>query len=265
MLFTRSQGTLSLITLPVFIAMSLDARKFMAVAVVLITAIIGIGSLAAFMVFLYAGPLNLLSLELTEIQGLLLNTLLSLAFFLQHSGMVRRSFRRRLASFVPLHYQGAIYTIASGVVLFVFLLLWQESETMLLDINGLPEIVMRGFFLLAVVGTCWGMWALRSVDMFGLDAVIKHQKSETSQSKPFTVRGPYRWVRHPLYLFTIVIFWSCPVITADRLWFNIIWTIWVVVGAALEERELVDDFGDSYREYSKKVPMLVPHSIRPSV
>jgi protein-S-isoprenylcysteine O-methyltransferase Ste14 len=122
---------------------------------------------------------------------------------------------------------------------------------------------MRGIFFLAVLASIWGMWALRSVDLFGLDAVIRHQNAEPSAAKPFTVKGPYRWVRHPLYLLTLVFFWSYPVITTDRLLFNILWTLWVVIGARLEERELVEDFGDDYRDYQSKVPMLLPRSIRP--
>lgn len=243
--------------------MPITTRNFISLVVLLLATIIGAGSLMAFMVFLYAGSLNWVRLEISDVQGLVVNTLLSLAFFFQHSGMVRRGFRRRLASFIPLHYQGAAYTIASGLVLFMFLIFWQSSETILLDVQGLPGIIMRSFFFLSLLGTCWGMWALRSVDMFGLDAVIKNQKGESSIPKPFSVRGPYRWVRHPLYLFMIVLFWSCPVISVDRLLFNILWTVWVVVGTILEERELVDDFGDAYRDYQEKVPMLLPRGFRP--
>ena len=210
------------------------------------------------------GPFNWVNLDISEAQGLILNTLLSLAFFLQHSGMVRREFRRRLENVIPLHYQGSVYTLASGFVLIVLLVFWQGSETILLDVQGLPGIIMRSFFFLAILGTCWGMWALRSVDMFGMDAVIKNQTGQQSAAKPFTVRGPYRWVRHPLYLFMIVLFWSCPSLTVDRLLFNILWTIWVVIGTILEERDLVDDFGEAYRDYQANVPMLVPLDFHPT-
>ncbi len=243
--------------------MPITTRKSIALVVLPLAAIVGIGALSAFIIFLYAGPFNWVKLDINEVQGLMLNTLLSLAFFLQHSGMVRRGFRRRLESFIPPHYHGAVYTIVSGLVLIVLLVFWQGSENVLLDVQGLPGVIMRSFFFLAIVGTCWGMWALRSVDMFGLDAVIKNQKDEPSAVKPFTVRGPYRWVRHPLYLFTIVLFWSYPVITTDRLLLNVLWTLWIVIGTVLEERELVDDFGDDYRDYQAKAPMLLPRTFRP--
>lgn len=238
-------------------------RKPMTFIVLPLAAIIGIGALSAFIIFLYIGPYDWVKLDIGEVQGLMLNTLLSFVFFLQHSGMVRRGFRRRLGSFVPPHYHGAAYTIVSGMVLFVLLIFWQSSENVLLDVQGLPEIIMRSFFFLAIVGTCWGMWALRSVDMFGLDAVIKNHKDEPTAVKPFSVRGPYGWVRHPLYLFTIMLFWSYPAITADRLLLNVLWTLWIVIGTVLEERELVEDFGDDYRDYQARVPMLLPRTFRP--
>ena len=241
----------------------MTTHKSIAITVLPLTAIIGIGSLSAFIVFLYTGSFNWVKLDINETQGLILNTLLSLAFFLQHSGMVRRGFRRRLESYIPPHYQGSVYTIVSGLVLFVLLIFWQGSENMLLDVQGLPGIIMRSFFFLAILGTCWGMWALRSVDMFGMDAVIKNQEGEQAVSRPFIVHGPYRWVRHPLYLFTIMLFWSCPVITADRLLFNVLWTLWIVIGTMLEEGELIDVFGDDYRDYQAKVPMLLPRTLRP--
>jgi len=82
---------------------------------------------------------------------------------------------------------------------------------------------------------------------------------------PFTVRGPYRWVRHPLYLFCLLMIWAYPHMTMDRVLFNVLFTVWIVVGTVLEERDLVVAFGDSYREYQRKVPMLLPRSLRPMV
>lgn len=79
----------------------------------------------------------------------------------------------------------------------------------------------------------------------------------------FVVRGLYRWVRHPLYLFMILMIWSCPDLTSDRLLFNGLWTVWIVIGSILEERDLVSEFGNAYREYQRKVPMLIPRHFHP--
>jgi methanethiol S-methyltransferase len=56
----------------------------------------------------------------------------------------------------------------------------------------------------------------------------------------------------------LVLIWSVPEISLDRLVFNALWTAWIVIGTILEERDLVTEFGDRYRHYQKVVPMLLP-------
>ena len=78
-----------------------------------------------------------------------------------------------------------------------------------------------------------------------------------------TDRGPYRWVRHPLYLSSLLMIWSYPDLTLDRLLFNLMFTVWVIVAIILEERGLVETFGETYRSYQRKVPMLIPWRLYP--
>jgi protein-S-isoprenylcysteine O-methyltransferase Ste14 len=59
--------------------------------------------------------------------------------------------------------------------------------------------------------------------------------------------------------------WASPDVTADRLLFNILWSIWMVVATRLEERDLAAEFGEGYRRYQRSVPMLLPGSLRPCV
>lgn len=56
----------------------------------------------------------------------------------------------------------------------------------------------------------------------------------------------------------ILLFWSCTDLTADRLFFNVLWTAWVCIGARLEEADLLRDFGGAYDGYRRQVPMLLP-------
>jgi protein-S-isoprenylcysteine O-methyltransferase Ste14 len=239
--------------------------KLIAIGILLLAAIIGIVSFMSFLLFLYSGPLHSVNLGMDEVGRLMFNALLSAAFFLQHSLMIRKGFRRRLDRSISPHYQGALYTVASGLVLLVCTAFWQGSDIMLLEARGLPRAAMRTSYFLSIVGICWGMWALRSIDMFGLAPILRSLRGKPSPPPmPFTIRGPYRRVRHPLYLFMIVLFWSCPTFAVDRLLFNVLWTAWVVVGTLLEERDLVDDFGVAYSDYQQSVPMLIPRRIRPT-
>jgi protein-S-isoprenylcysteine O-methyltransferase Ste14 len=233
-------------------------NKYKAYIMIGLARILGGISLLVFMIFLFVGSLNLLDMHLDESGVLWLDAGLSLLFFIQHSGMIRRPFHRWLARFIPEEYIGAIYTIASGIVLLLVILLWQTSTQTVITPPGLLRWSLRAVSLLSLFGFYWGVKALRFFDPFGLRPIFNRLRGENPTPMPITVAGPYRLVRHPLYLFTILLIWSCPNLTMDRLLFNLLWTIWIVIGSYFEEKDLIAEFGDAYREYQKRVPMLVP-------
>jgi len=234
--------------------------KYAAYTMIGLARILGGISLLAFIIFLLVGSLNLLDMHLDERGVLWFDAGLSLLFFIQHSGMIRKPFHRWLARFIPEEYAGAIYTIASGIVLLLLILLWQTSAQTIMTPSGIFRWSLRAVSFFSLLGFYWGVKALRFFDPFGLRPILNRLRGRNPMSMPFTVAGPYRWVRHPLYLFMILMIWSYPDLTADRLLFNLLWTIWIVIGSCFEESDLVVEFGDAYREYQKRVPMLVPLS-----
>jgi protein-S-isoprenylcysteine O-methyltransferase Ste14 len=187
------------------------------------------------------------------------DALLSLAFFVQHSGMVRRPVRARLASLIPSRYQGAAYSIASGIALALVVILWQPSQIRLVALEGVPRLIAQTLSILAASTFVFSAVTLRrSFDPLGLAPIRSHLRGEAYRPGDFVVRGPYLWVRHPLYSCILVLFWTNPDVTADRLLLSVVWTIWICVGAVLEERDLAAEFGDAYRAYQRQVPMLIP-------
>ena len=93
-------------------------------------------SLIFFMIFLFKGSLNFVSLNLSHTAALGLNMCLSLAFFIQHSIMIRCSFRSWVSKFIKTPFHGALYTIASGTFLLIVFVFWQESDVMLASPQG---------------------------------------------------------------------------------------------------------------------------------
>ncbi len=233
------------------------------VAILTLAILIGGGGLLTFMLFLLTGPLNLLDLGLSEASALLFDAFLCLAFFLQHSVMPRKPVRQWLAVFLPAKYSGAVYAITSGIVALALVLLWQESAYTLLTPQGLVRWSFRVIFVLSVAGVAWTIWAIGIFVNFRLKPLTDDLRGIESQPVPLVVRGPYRWIRHPLYLSAILMIWSYPDLTLDRLLFNVLFTVWVIVGIVLEERDLVALYGEAYHDYQHRVPMLFPRSIRP--
>jgi len=227
------------------------AKGMMAAAVVF--GLVGVGLIA-----LFPAGLPLWHLHWPLAGVLCWDALLSFMFFLQHSGMMRRRFRARLAALVPPSYHGAIYAIASGIALALVVLLWQPSDYPLLVLAGLPRRAVQACAILAIAFFVWGIVALRGFDPFGLGPLKARLRGIEQTATPFVVRGPYRWVRHPMYSAIIVLIWSNPDVTMDRLLFAVLWTAWICIGARLEERDLHREFGDAYERYRRAVPFLVP-------
>lgn len=232
-------------------------------SVMVLAVVLGGGSLAF---FAWTGRPTLVPMHLSPAAALGWNALLSLVFFAQHSVMVRRSIRARLAAVIPARYDGAFYALTSGLVLTLVTVLYQRVGEPLFVLHGLSRLIATGIALLAVASFAWAIYALRTFDPFGLRPIRQHlhngpgaRSAEAPfRAKAFVVRGPFRRVRHPLYSAIIVLLWATPQMSASRLELAALWTAYVCVGALLEERDLIAEFGETYREYSEQVPMLIP-------
>lgn len=218
-------------------------------------------ALAVFALFLAVGAFGWWDFGFDDPAILAWDAGLSFCFFLQHSGMIRRTFRRRFAWVVPEHFQPAVYALTSGVVLLLLIIFWQKTDTVIVAFQGALRWVFHGLFIAAAAGFVWSVNSLGAMDLVGAEAVVNHLKGTQKKPPKLVIRGPYHWVRHPIYSLSLLMVWSCPGLSADRLLFNLLWTGWIVVGTRLEERDLVREFGDAYREYQQRVPMLVPRPI----
>lgn len=214
-----------------------------------------------FMVFLYAGSLNIVNLGMDITGTLWLDFSLCMVFFIQHSSMIRESFHRKIVNFIPPHYHGAFFAVFSGIALLLLVIFWQDSESTVVIFEGVSRLILQVTFILSIFGLVWSARSLRSFDIFGKDQILTHMHNRQLPAMPFSVRGPYIYVRHPFYFFMLLMIWSCPDVSLDRLLFNSFWSVWIVFGTVLEERDLVVSFGVVYQDYQRKVPMLLPWRI----
>ena len=95
-------------------------------------------------------------------------------------------------------------------------------------------------------------------DLFGLRQIWLYLRERPYTRLAFRTPGPYRLVRHPLYVGWLFAFWATPTMTATHLFFAGVTTAYILVAIQLEERDLVNAFGATYTSYKRRVPMLVP-------
>lgn len=238
--------------------MASGIRKLTAYAVAFAAGILGPASLLIFAVFLWTGPFGVVHLHLTEGMTLVWDVALCCLFFLQHSAMVRRSFQTRWQRWAPACWHGVTYTITSAGALFLLAGMWQPSSTEFYVAEGNGRRLCGAILLLCLSGVLWGIRSLGNFDAFGIQALLAAIRRSSMVPPVLTVQGPYRFVRHPFYALGIVALWAAPVLSLDRAALNVLFTVWIVAGTMLEERDLVSDFGDAYRSYQRAVPMLIP-------
>ena len=79
-----------------------------------------------------------------------------------------------------------------------------------------------------------------------------------SQSGKLVTSGCYARVRHPLYLYSTLFLVLNPVMTARWFLLTIFSVAYFIVGGMIEERRLLNEFGDEYRGYRQRVPFMIP-------
>lgn len=225
---------------------------------IVLTLVLGGGSLLLFVFFLMFGNPSPLELVHSDRARLYWDSLLCGVFFLQHSGMIRRGAKEGMAKVVPAVYQPALYSIASGIALFAMLILWQPTSQFLFHLHGVARWLSGLVALAAIAGFLWGIHALGEFDPFGTAPIVAALRGVGRPASAFVARGPYRYVRHPLYMFMLLLIWSTPRFSTDQLLFNVLWTFWVMVATVLEEADLRRQFGEAYGQYQRSIPMLLP-------
>lgn len=94
---------------------------------------------------------------------------------------------------------------------------------------------------------------------FQLDESASSASSAAVAASGLNISGPYRWVRHPIYLGWVLMVFGAPAMTTGRLLFAGVSTLYLIVAIPFEERSLTAEFGPSYTAYKRQVrSRLVP-------
>jgi len=197
--------------------------------------------------------------------ALAMNLFLLGVFAIQHSVMARPAFKRWWTTFVPAVIERSTYILFTNLALILLFWLWRPMGPVIWDVSGSAfEPVLWGIcalgWVIVFISTC----LIDHFDLMGLRQVTLNLRGLPYTGKPFKTPLFYQYVRHPIYVGFTIAFWATPVMTLAHLVFAIGSTGYVVIGAMLEERDLIAHFGDRYRAYKAQVPMLIPRLRRKS-
>jgi len=193
------------------------------------------------------------------VEAFFVNLLLMSIFAIQHSLMARRQFKQWWTQFVPKSIERSTYVLLASLALVLLFWQWRPLPTVVWHIDD-PQVAaaMTGLSLVGWLIVLTSTFLINHFELFGLHQVANNLAHRPMPAPRFRTPLYYKFVRHPLYLGFIIAFWAAPTMTAGRLLFAAVTTAYIFVGILLEERDLIDLFGDDYRRYKDRVSMLVP-------
>lgn len=165
-------------------------------------------------------------------------------FAAHHSFFARDRIKSRLTSMLGDEARSAYVWVAS-LLLVAVCGFWQHVGGTFRDHHGLlagVDIVVQ------LLGVRLIARSVSTIDPLALAGIRQLPPDETLQ-----VTGPYRFVRHPLYLGWMLAVFGSPHMTGDRLTFAVLTSIYLVIAIPWEERSMRDAFGRAYAQYAAEV------------
>lgn len=233
---------------------------------ILCVALIWISVSAGFLLFIaFCGNilpdyrLDALTWKSSALTAILINLALLSLFGLQHSVMARNGFKTLLRKWIPFGLERMCYVLSSAIILIAIVFFWKPIPIVIWDIQlewlniGIFTLFFLGWFLVLSANIL-----MNSFDIMGIRQLYAHFYNKTYYPTPFASPLIYRLVRHPMYLGFLIAFWATPLMTVSHLLFALGMTVYILIGIKYEERDMVEEFGKSYKEYQKSTPKLLP-------
>jgi protein-S-isoprenylcysteine O-methyltransferase Ste14 len=181
-------------------------------------------------------------------------------FGLQHSVMARPGFKRALTRVVPQPIERATYVLASSAAFVVLFAAWQPIPVGLWQAQGATAVALQAGALLGFGIVLVTTFLIDHFDLFGLRQVYLAWRGRPYTEKRFVTPGPYRYIRHPLYVGWLIAFWSAATMTVGHALFAVAMTGYILVAIRYEERDLLAMLGEPYRRWRASTPMFVPRT-----
>jgi len=187
------------------------------------------------------------------------DVLLIALFGLQHSLMVRPSFKTWFDRIVPEVAQRSTYTLLSAFFLALIIYFWMPIEGEIWHFeSGVFFWLLSALYVAGWSVATLATFQIDHFELFGLHQIWRYLKKLPEPESKFTEKGFYRYVRHPIQAGTMAGLWATPSMSAGHLLFALTFTLYILIGLYYEEKDLVKTLGEAYADYKKRIPMLFP-------
>ncbi|MCU7922288.1 MAG: hypothetical protein KZQ88_06280 [Candidatus Thiodiazotropha sp. (ex Dulcina madagascariensis)] len=186
-------------------------------------------------------------------------TLLWLAYFLLHSLFASLWLKQWVATRHPalIPWYRILFNVQAVILILppLAVMWWLRAEP-LWRWEGPFAWLAYGLMLLAGIGFFRSLSYYDSHEFLGIRQLQRLSQDIRDQER-LHISPMHRFVRHPWYSLGLLLIWTQDM-DAARLVSAILVTLYLLLGSRLEERKLLIYHGETYREYRKRVPGLIP-------
>jgi len=170
--------------------------------------------------------------------------------------LVKQLARRMFGSGVDRWYR-VVYNVIAVITLLLIFVLPLILPDRLIYIIPFPWVLITAFMQgISLVLLLIGLYQTGVGTFLGISQLFG--KSVSLFPGALITNGLYRYVRHPLYTAGLLFIWLSPILTVNLIGFFFAITVYIVIGAYFEERRLLQEYGEKYRQYQKVTPFLIP-------
>ncbi|OLE97987.1 MAG: hypothetical protein AUG75_01735 [Cyanobacteria bacterium 13_1_20CM_4_61_6] len=138
---------------------------------------------------------------------------------------------------------------------------WQPMGGVIWQLDGqVGRFLAYSIYALGWALLLFATFLIDHFDLFGLRQVYLNFQGKSYTGLRFRTPLLYRYVRHPIYVGWLCIFWATPTMTVAHLVFAVATTAYILLAISWEERDLLRAHGDVYQRYREQVPKLIPIS-----
>lgn len=179
-----------------------------------------------------------------------------------HSYLISIRFTNRMMGLLKNFYAfyRLFYVLISVILLFPIINITAELDNDIIITYTLPWSIVRYALILCslLIFLKAFIFDYDTLSFFGIRQILNFRgKKINNPGEGIKKSGLLGIIRHPMY-FALIIFLWCQTFRLSDIVANIVLTAYIIIGTKLEERKLVLEFGDSYIQYQKEVPMLIP-------